>query len=144
MQENQLLIEILGVLSLLVSRRYIGKLIGQVEPYRQQYNDECDLEAPAGDEEQVEFSTSTNGHMISIRKIDLTKTNGYFQGLISHNFKESKAKMEFVFDSEKENANEEILLKFIHYLAGCRDKACVRVDDSRTCAALLSVNIFFD
>jgi hypothetical protein len=67
------------MLSLLVSKRYVNKLIGGLaEPYRENFVDECTLQAPADDDPQVEFSTSS-GHIISIKADDFFKTNSYFQ-----------------------------------------------------------------
>lgn len=77
--DNELLIEIFAMLSLLVPRRLVHKLIGPAEPYREEFNDECTLETPADDEPQIEFSTNDGGHMISIRTEDLSKTNSYFR-----------------------------------------------------------------
>jgi hypothetical protein len=67
------------MLSLLVPKRYINKLIGGLaEPYQEKFDDECTLEAPGDDEPQIEFSTAT-GHIISIKADDFFKTNSYFQ-----------------------------------------------------------------
>jgi hypothetical protein len=67
------------MLSLLVSKRYMNRLIGSPEPYRQQLDDECTLETPTEDEPQMKFMTSMGGHMITIKSADLSKTNAYFQ-----------------------------------------------------------------
>ncbi|KAI6182748.1 hypothetical protein M3Y97_00414200 [Aphelenchoides bicaudatus] len=123
-KNNQLLSDIFAMLSLLVPKRCINKLIGRLaEPYRDNFNDECTLEMPADDEPQIEFSTST-GHIISIRADDLFKTNSYFQGMIRHDFL-------------RNSSSHKRLLKFLHYIAGCREKNCVRVSDAKSCVALL-------
>lgn len=74
-----MLVDIFAMLSLLVPKRYINKLIGGLaEPYREKFDNECTLEAPNDDEPQIEFSTNT-GHIISIKADDFFKTNSYFQ-----------------------------------------------------------------
>lgn len=135
-----MLIEIFAMLSLLVSKRYMNKLIGSPEPYREQFDDDCTLEAPDENEPQMEFRTSA-GHMISIKISDLSKTNAYFQGMIRHEqLKNKNQKLEFLFDPDKDEADESDFLKFLHYLTGCREKACVRIDDAKTCVSLLWVS----
>lgn len=42
--------------------------------------------------------------------------------------------------SFKDDENEANLVKFLHYLAGCRQSSCVRVDNAQTCISLLHVS----
>jgi hypothetical protein len=62
--------------------------------------------------------------------------------MIRHDFlaNSSSRKLNFTFDPEKDEVDEEDFLKFLHYLSGCREKSCVRVTDAKSCVALLHVS----
>jgi hypothetical protein len=67
------------MLSLLLSKRCINRLIGTPEPYyRQEFDEECTLDTATEDEPHIDFRTASN-NIISIRTDDLSKTNAYFQ-----------------------------------------------------------------
>lgn len=64
--------------------------------------------------------------------------------MIRHDFLSNSIsrKLNFTFDPQKDEADEEDFLKFLHYLSGCREKSCVRVMDAKSCVALLHVSTF--
>lgn len=67
------------------------------------------------------------------------------QGFVEHEFVEnSRVAVDFQLSPEEEQCEEADFVKFLHYLAGCRDSDCVQVPDARTCVSLLHVSVLFN
>ncbi|KAI6178603.1 hypothetical protein M3Y98_00518600 [Aphelenchoides besseyi] len=130
-RDDKLLLDIVAVFSVLTSRRYFCKLIGNRPKDGHQYAaEECALVVPSNIEPQLSVKRTNGTSLMSIRKDD---------GLLGHEaFIENQATtVDFVFDPDVEACDEEDFVLFLHFLAGCRNKTCVQIDDAKTCAALL-------
>ncbi|KAI6241397.1 hypothetical protein M3Y99_00367600 [Aphelenchoides fujianensis] len=133
-EDDKLLLDITIALSLLVSRRYLVKLIGpRTADGQHEANGECPLRVPAADEPQLCVRREDGSLLMAIGKED---------GLLGHDLflENQNTYVDFVFNPEAEACDEEDFVVFLHFLSNCRNTECVRIEDAKTCAALLHLS----
>ncbi|CAI4231604.1 unnamed protein product [Auanema sp. JU1783] len=141
--------QIVFAVSGLISNRKAREILEIDEPYSHpevvscqisQYNTITDNETVPDDRvELLVFTNESNEVIVKIPLESACKNSDYFQGMFSSNLAEKTSnRRTFQFNSAAENCADDDFVRFIHFLAGCRDK-CSQIDSASCCKALINL-----